>query len=124
MDEIRLLVEKLRDEVIELKIAVALLQQSSDRIENILNDARNERTKLATELGVYGIQLTKFISEFSNLTASVADLKPTVQALENDRVAITRFGQFFGAIGKAAWAVIGVIIGAVLAIAGALGLRH
>lgn len=70
--------------LVGLKTDVAVLTSGMARIERDIAAATGERQNIAKEIGVYGIQLTKFTSTLAGLESAFNALKPHVDTLRQD----------------------------------------
>lgn len=107
-----------------LETAVAVMQAGVVRIERDIAAAGQERSRIASELGAYGIQLTKFVAEIGGVNQILHKLEPAVQSLQQDRAMVIggakAVGAATGTIGRMAWAIGGAVAGIAVAIGGYL----
>lgn len=105
--------------VAEVKTDVAVLTAGMARIERDVQTAQSERAKIATELGAYGIQLTRFTSSIDNVEKSISFIKPQVAELresESEREGAVKAATWAGKIITGAWMIGSGIVGAILAL--------
>jgi chromosome segregation ATPase len=129
MAEIESDIRELRKEVQQLTTNVALCHAAVERVGKDVAVASTERSKITSELGAFGIQLTKFVSEVASVKDAVNEIRAQavvtqteIQGLKTDRAVVIGVGkvagQAGGLMGRIAIIVASGLIGAGVTIIG------
>jgi len=86
-------IELLRNEMVAQGKQLAVVETLLKTISETMDRASGERGKISSELGAYGIQLTKNVGELSGIKDAIAELRPAVSSLQTDRAAVIAVGK-------------------------------
>lgn len=117
VEELERQIEAMRTEISELGKRFAVLETLLKAVSDDVKEARSERQRIAAEIFGYGIQLTRYTGEITQLKDAVAELKPAVGSLQSDRAAAVAVGRAAGG----AWQVVKGVIWALVGMATAIG---
>lgn len=117
---------QLTEAVHGLDKTVAVVVSGMERIERDIATGAVERARIATEVGAFGIQMTKFVATYASLETAVNALKPTVTELSErqlEREGATKAATMAGKFVIGLWALLSGIAGAAITFFAARG-RH
>jgi len=106
-------IDSVKRDVADVRIDVAVVIAATNTLKEAIMSAHSERTKISSEVGTYGRELTRMVGAIDTLQRMVMEMKAKVDILETQRNEIMGAGKLGLWFTKVPYALLGAAIVAI-----------